>query len=316
MSASPIADLSYRPYDGPLKMRAARWWYIAVARMRYLRSKWWFWVLAALNLFPWLIVALIIYLASLTKTAGPGGPNLFGQEVVGQKYAQYFYYAMGWQGFWLFFIALAAGAGSIAADNRANALLVYLSKPITKTDYLLGKWMGIFLTVFLTSLIPAVLFYLYCLMNYSSDGFLKHEPWLLLRVVGAALIPAVIHASLLVGFSAWSRTPLFAGVAYAGVYFFGDIAAKILWVAIYHGHPDRGLVVQKASVSGVINALQQWALSVTLHMTVFRRRLGEVVQITLPPPHPGIMLGAAVVLVIAGIVAARMRIRAVEVVRG
>jgi len=45
-------------------------------------------------------------------------------------------------------IALVVGAGAIAADNRSNALMVYLSKPITKGDYLLGKWMGIFLAIF------------------------------------------------------------------------------------------------------------------------------------------------------------------------
>ena len=53
----------------------------------------------------------------------------------------------------LLFIALLAGAGSIANDNRANALLVYLSKPCRKVDYLFGKWAG------LAMLIAGVPFY-------------------------------------------------------------------------------------------------------------------------------------------------------------
>src|SRR2546422_873839 len=120
--ASPIADLTYRPYNGPLKMRAARWWIIAVARMRYLRTRWWFWALVALSLLPWFGIMLVIYLQSLAPTSG--GPRILGDEIVGQKYANYFMWALRLQGFWLFFIALMAGAGSIAQDNRTNVLQV------------------------------------------------------------------------------------------------------------------------------------------------------------------------------------------------
>src|SRR5207253_5297088 len=43
--AAPIADLSYRNYDRRLYSRSARWWIIAVSRIRFLRGKWWFWLL-------------------------------------------------------------------------------------------------------------------------------------------------------------------------------------------------------------------------------------------------------------------------------
>src|SRR5205085_1238264 len=155
-----------------------------------------------------------------------------------------------------------------------------------------------FLTVFLATLVPALIFYLYCLMNYSSEGFLRQEPWLILKVPLASAVPAVLHASLLVGFSAWSRTPLFAGVAYAGLYFCSDIAARILWRVLYHGRLHEGLLVQKLSLSGIINALQQAVLGVTVHSTMFDRATGELRQVTLAPPHTGLMLAIAAAMTV------------------
>jgi ABC-2 type transport system permease protein len=43
----------------------------------------------------------------------------------------------------VFIAALTIGAGSIASDNKANALLVYLSKPITRLDT--GRQVGRYL---------------------------------------------------------------------------------------------------------------------------------------------------------------------------
>jgi len=311
--ASPIADLTYRTYDGPLHMRLWRWWTIAVARMRYLRMRWWFWALSALSILPWIFMALVMYLQGLAPGANTG---ILGKDIVGQKFAQHFMVALSGQGFWLFFIALAAGAGSIASDNRANALQVYLSKPITKGDYLLGKWMGIFVTLFSVTLVPALVFYAYCLMSYTSEGFLKDEPLLIFQLVAACAIPAAIHASLLVGFSAWSKTPLVAGVIYSGIYFCTSLISTILHHALYEGELDRGLVVQHLNVAGIMGALQQWVFGVTKHQMIVHRWRGIFREAVIPPPNVVIMLSVAAGLIILGVLAARMRIRAVEVVQG
>jgi hypothetical protein len=47
-----------------------------------------------------------------------------------------------------------------------------------------------------------------------------------------AALPAALHASVLVGISAWNKTPWIVGVIYAGVYFFSSIFAIILAASI------------------------------------------------------------------------------------
>jgi len=329
--ASPIRDLTYRTYDGPLHARKARWWIIAIARMRYLRAKWWFWLLVVFSLLPYFGVGVVLYIQSTITQTMPSGPRgLLFDAPIGERFATIFFTTQGFQMFFLFLIALAAGAGSIALDNRTNALQVYLSKPLTKGDYLMGKWMGIFLTVFYVALAPALLFYLYCLLNYWDDGFFKNEPWLILRILAACAIPGAVHASLLVGFSAWSKTPLIAGVVYAALYFVTSIGAGAVWAITTRARTDEGVLVRHMHVQGIITGLAQNAYNVSLDETQVSGRRGRrrrdggtpemqiqgINQVRIPPPEPAPLILAAFVTMAAGITAARYRIRAVEVVRG
>ena len=61
------------------------------------------------------------------------------------------------QGVFVFFITLYVGSGLIANDRRANALQIYLSKPLTRVDYVVGKLAT--LLIFLTAVtwLPGIL---------------------------------------------------------------------------------------------------------------------------------------------------------------
>ncbi|MCS6776065.1 MAG: ABC transporter permease subunit [Chloroherpetonaceae bacterium] len=309
--SQPIADLSYRHFDGPLHNRTLRWWTITLAMIRLTLRKPGFWILVALAMLPHLIRGFQIYLQSQVPQAAP---DLTGAS--GSRFAPLFFQAFDGQKFFFFLIALQAGAGTIAADNRANALLVYLSKPITKGDYLLGKWMSVFLTLTAVALVPALLLYLYCLLSYSSNGFLHREPWLLVQLIGASLVPGILHSSLIVGLSAWSKSPRMAGAAYAGLYLVSSIVAVTVWGIRYRGDLARGVLERHLSIDGVIGGLAQNCYQVTLKVPQFSRRSMEfqLTEIAIPDLWPLLLLGAT--LTVLGLAAARARIHAVEVVRG
>lgn len=307
----PIADLSYRHFDGPLHNRTLRWWTITMAMIRLTLRKPGFWILVTLAMLPHLIRGFQIYLQSQIPQASP---DLVGET--GSRFASLFFQAFDGQKFFFFLIALQAGAGTVAADNRANALLVYLSKPITKGDYLLGKWMSVFLTLTAVALAPALLLYLYCLLSYASDGFLHREPWLFVQILGAGLIPGIMHSSLIVGLSAWSKSPRMAGAAYAGLYLVSGIVAVTVWGIRYRGDLARGVLERHLSIDGVIGGLAQNCYRVTLKVPQFRRgsMQFQLTEIAAPDLWPLLLLG--VTLAVLGIAAARARIHAVEVVRG
>jgi ABC-2 type transport system permease protein len=312
-AASPIADLTYRNYDGPLRTRAVRWWIVALATLRMVRSKPGFWITAGICVLPYLGQGFQFYMQNQMGIVN--NPMLTPDPK--QKWATVIFQALNGNVncLGLLLIALIAGAGSISADNRANALLVYLSKPITKGDYLLGKWAGVFLTVFGAAFVPALVLWTFLALSYTSDGFFKDDPWLLIHLTVAAAVQGVIHASLILGFSAWSKSPSMAGAIYAAVYFIGNtIFGTIVGPIIKHDDFQTGNLVQHFSIGGVIDGLAQNVLHVYV-IDLMRGGRG-IMPSGDAPPAVWPIIGLATAMVVIGVSAARTRIRAVEVIRG
>jgi len=314
---SPIADFTYRTYDGPLYTRRIRWWIVALAGIRLSMKKKGFWVLAGLAVLPYVITVVQLYLQSRASTlTGGQTPNPLNMPLPGQQYSSQFFQAFVFQAFFLFILTLLAGTGTIASDNQANALQVYLSKPITKGDYLAGKMMGVAIVIFAVAFVPALSLYAYCLLSFVNEGFFKNEPWLIVRIIAACSVPALVFSALIVGFSAWSKTPRMAGAIFAGFYFMSGIVAGIYWGVRYRGNLGQGNLERHFSVDGVIQGLVQNAYGVTQRMMTGNPRTGALEQVSMPPPNAWVMLALGLGLVALGLMAARARIRAVEVVRG
>jgi ABC-2 type transport system permease protein len=304
----PIADVSYRHYDGPLRAHPLRWWIIARSLIRGTLGRWWFWALTALALTPYLVSGFMLYLRSQVP---PEAQALLAQRPISGLFYDAFHYSL----FWIFLLALLVGASSIAADNRANALQIYLAKPLTRVDYLAGKWGGVFLLLGGAMLAPALVLYLYCLASFYNEGFLRDYRYLLLQVLGAAALAAGLHSSLMVGFSAWTRRPLLAGGLYAGLYVgVGVVASVVYFILSGAGQPEVANTVAHLSVPGLLRGIAQHLFDATptfFGVPVNGPRGDEVGKPALLP-----LLAVAFGSAATGLLAALARIRAVEVVRG
>lgn len=324
LDAGPIKDLSYRTYEGPIHTRAIRWWIVALATIRMTGARRiGYYIVAALGAMPYLFMGVMLWvLGRFTNNIGNGN-NPFFDTTVGQKYASALFNGLNWQMFLLLIITLIVGAGSIASDNQSNALLVYLAKPITKADYLIGKWVGVFFLVFMACFVPSLVLYLFCFLSYLSDGFLKQEPWLFFRMIGACAVPAAVYASLMIGISAWSKSPAVAAAIKAALYIATGAVALVLFVvqiANHHGHgievigSQRAINLHHAGENGIMMGLAQNIYGITFHVTTGARNGFQAVSI--PPPTLWMMLLPVLGCIALGLWAAYWRIRAVEVVTG
>ncbi len=315
--SGPIADLSYRNYDGPLEKPLYRWWGIAKMMMRLGSKKKMFWVWSSMSALPYLLLATVFYFAdTLSAQLPPTGSQIpqFFRAIV---WKDQFLTAFNWSQIWLLIITLLIGAGAIAGDNRANALLVYLSKPCTKSDYLLGKWFGMFLPLLAVVGAPMLLFYGYCFLSYRQYGFVSQDPYLFFKLLAVMPIPAAIHTSLILGVSSVTNQGRVAGGIYAGIYFltsFVAIAAEgIRGVNYVSGGESPVLVnLSYASVTGLQQGLTKAVLG-----TSGSPPFGVPSPVPMPPAPPLFLFSMLAIGICAvSLLIAWRRIRAVEVIGG
>ncbi|MEZ0327387.1 MAG: ABC transporter permease [Fimbriimonas sp.] len=320
--ASPIADLTYRNYDGPLEPPLYRWWAIAKASMRLSIKKKGIYPLAFLSACWYLLLLIVFYFIDMAAQGVPlGQKNPILQQII---WKDQFLNAFGVSQLALFIIALLIGVGAIANDNRANALLVYLSKPVTRLDYLIGKWLGIFVPITLIVGVPMLVFFGYCTMSYQDYGFLTEDPRLFFKLLLLMLVPGFFHASVALGISSMFNQGRLAGAAYAGLYFmtyFFSGAMKIVHIASSEDGGTTPPIVKTlfyCSIDGLQIALGKLILGTDgsdpfSFAQAGPGRRGPNISV-IPAPNPTLFIGAFFAICILSMFIAWTRIRAVEVV--
>jgi len=204
---------------------------------------------------------------------------------------RFFYYILLVQCYIAFGLTAAIGARVLVNDLRDNALPLYLSRPLTRVEYVLGKSAAI---AFLTSLVTWV-------------------PSLLLFFLQASLDRAWFAANWWIGpaifFGAWTAIPLFALVCLAvAAVLRRRAAAEAAFVALF-------IVVPL--IAGIVNQflhMQWWirfllpAVFESMWTPLFRLQQSNGLSAA------GAFTSLAVALVLAGTVLLK-RVRAWEIVR-
>jgi len=319
--SEPIVDLSYRGYGGPHLAEKRRWLVIAKMSWRIAFNKKAFWVFSGIAGWYYLVMIAFLYVLEQVGIAqkAPGlSERLFGRLTWCDQFLTGFNYS---QLIWLV-LGLMVGAGAIANDNGTNALLVYLSKPCRKIDYLFGKWMGVFVPLLVGMGVSNVFFYLYGVLNFREYGFLTQDPWLgprlLLMLVGAA----IFQTSLIIGVSSLFNKGRMAGAAFSAAFFLMTFFSLLMFVAWgvsqggRRGKPnlELGSMAEKLYYWSIDGLQIGWAKVVL--RTDGSAPFGadrDMPQIHAPPAM--MVIVPMIVLSILGVGLAWSRIRAVEVVK-
>ena len=223
--------------------------------MRAVAKNKWLWAMSALAGAYYLIMIIFLFVIDRLVESNPTAGGFQKALLSGLVWKEQFGHGIDFAQLPSMIIAITVGAGAIANDNRANALLVYLSKPCTRFDYAFGKWLGVFLVLLGALSLPALVFYGYGALSFRDLDFFK-DPWLILRLAAAFPLCAALNASLILAVSSLFKQGRIAGAVYAGVYFLGDFFTKIMgavWVLGTRDDTGRGLVqnLYYASIDGL-----------------------------------------------------------------
>jgi hypothetical protein len=128
-------------------------------------------------------------------------------------------------------VALFAGAGSIASDLRFGAVGIYLAKPLTRMDYLLGKALPVFLMILAITMVPGLTLLIFHLLLAEDMSMLREAPWLPFSVIGYSTWVAAYFTLTVLAVSSLSRSRRLAAAGFVlvalGSEFFRAMASRI-----------------------------------------------------------------------------------------
>lgn len=216
----PIHDQGYRRYLGERLPRGRAWMVIAGTGIRTMIRRRGFVVLLLVAWFPFFVRAVQLY-------ASANLPQASFLAFDAGTFRQF----LGQQGLFVFFVSVYAGAGLIANDRRANALQIYLSKPITRGEYIVGKLTILAAFLLFVTWLPAMLLLILQGLFAGSFTFLTSHLYLVPAITLFACIDVAASATAMLALSSLSKSSRYVGIVYAALMFFSSAVFGVLQAA-------------------------------------------------------------------------------------
>src|SRR4030095_5883837 len=145
---------------------------------------------------------------------------------------------LNWQILCVILLSVFGGAGLVANDLRTGAILVYLSRPLTRRDYVLGKLGVLLLLSLAVPLLPGILLYLVAL-GIAPEQFAKWSlVWIAPAIAVHSLTISLVIGRLALGVSALSRSARVAGLAFVGLFLGLHVVCAVLTLMLDRPEAD------------------------------------------------------------------------------
>lgn len=214
----PIHDQGYRRYGGDRVPKGRAWLVIASAGIRTFITRR---VFLGLLLLSWMQffgrVGQIYVSANL-----PQAPALLA--VTAETFRQF----LEAQGFFVFLITVYVGSGLIANDRRSNGLQIYLSKPLTRAEYVLGKFAILMAFLLLVTWVEGILLLIVQALLAGSFTFLVDNVYLFPAITLVSFILTSTAAASMLALSSLSNSSRYVAILYAALIFFSQALFTVL----------------------------------------------------------------------------------------
>lgn len=286
----PIHTQDYRHWEGTLQPRNhIRWWIIAKAELKLLAKRKIVRLIVAIPPIIYILVhAILIYMFNYLDDAA------FPFDEIGEGFFQYFLFRISPfpSTILIALVVIFGGSGLIANDLKHNVLSLYLSKPISWVDYLIGKFAVIGVLLSGMTLIPGLLLFLQQAL-LTDTPFLKQNYWIIFSIIIYSVIVTTITSLLMLTFSSLTKNLRFATIGFC---------------AVWLGLPLVHLILKEVIPSSTVGIVSLWANFERLGNALFSTDISYNIPVSLT-----ILL--LTLLTALCILVLRHRIRAVEIVK-
>lgn len=242
-----IHEQNYVRYDGPLREGRA-WAVIAWTSFRtylsFLRTKL---TLLLLWLGPILFIVFVFIEYMIRSSA-------LGAEA-GEPQASYISFFLQTQVFSVAILLLASGCGVVSEDLRYRTFQLYFSKPITRADYAIGKFLSIMLLGSLVSVLPAIIVGTLRAALYGRSDVFKPLVAQMGTGIGLSLLFTAVLCAVVAGLSSMTRSQGTVVLSFLGVIVVPQILSFIVAIA---GGGAEGFMNW---VSGTADSAHLWSLT-------------------------------------------------------
>ncbi len=226
----PIFDQGYQHWDGHLAGRLWRWWTITRYGVRAQLKNRWTRVVLLLALVPALALAAATAFWGLVEQQADFIKPLLGffrlpkELMVDAKALRLpvwtWFYTIFFQveTFFCMVLIVLVGPGLVSQDLRFNAIPLYLSRPLRRVDYFLGKFGVIAVFIGAVTVVPALLAYVLGILFSLDLGVLRDTAGLVPAVLTYGLVIAASAGTLMLALSSLSRSSRYVAVFWIGVW--------------------------------------------------------------------------------------------------
>jgi ABC-2 type transport system permease protein len=215
---SPIHDQSYRRYEGKREPLGRAWSVITRAGIRSTLSRKALIALLIVAWIPFVVRTVQIYVVTAYAQASQVLP------VDAKMFRDFIEY----QGIFVFFVTVFVGAGLIASDRRANALQIYLSKPLLRMEYIGGKLAILVTFLLFITLLPGLLLVILQVLFAGNLDFLRANLYVIPAVVLSSFVRVLVAAFTMLALSALSKSTRYVAILYTGAIFFTNSMFVVL----------------------------------------------------------------------------------------
>lgn len=229
----PIYELHYQTYDGPRRGAISRWF--AIARFAWMgllgrRAIVWLFTISWLQ---FLVRGVLLYLLSNENILKALVGRRIDINAIYSIDASFFKSMIDWQLVFCFLFVFILGSGLISQDLAHNALVLFAAKPISRLEYILGKFATVFLLLMsLTWLQTIALFVMQWAICPAGSKWAEHfwtdYFWLIVPITLYSVVLSASLSLLILTFSSLTRNGRYAGVAFAATLIGTAIVAGLL----------------------------------------------------------------------------------------
>ena len=214
-----VYEQTYKRYTGRLTPEWSRFLIIPRHEYRHVFNSKLFTAFFVICYVPVLVEAILIYLHHNVTALGIMQANV--RELIPID-ASFFQFFVNLQGAFAFFVALLIGPPMVSRDLRNNALPLYLCRPFSRAEYVLGKMSVLLILLSLITWVPQLLMFLFqsCLEGWT---WFRANLWIASAIVIGSLVWIVLLALISQSISALVKWRVVASGAILGLFFIPSV---------------------------------------------------------------------------------------------